>query len=193
MQSLYTVALYLLLPLVLLRMAWRGFHNRDHIRRWPERFGCATAIPAGAPVICLHAVSVGEVVAAQPLLRLLTEKFPQYRVVITTVTPTGAATVQQKLGEDVTHVYFPYDLPWAVNRFLRRVRPRLMIIMETELWPNLFSACRRHGVPVALVNARMSLRSLRRYALLPGLSRKTVQAASVISAQSKVDAARFVE
>lgn len=131
--------------------------------------------------------------AAQPLLRLLAERFPQFRIVITTVTPTGAATVRRQLGDAVTHFYFPYDLPWAVRRFLQRVRPKLMIVMETELWPNFFSACRRAGVPLALVNARLSLRSLRRYQWVAGFARDTVQAASLISTQSKPDADRFIE
>lgn len=131
--------------------------------------------------------------AAQPLLRLLTEQFPHFRIVITTVTPTGAATVQRRLGDTVTHIYFPYDLPWAVRRFLLRVRPKLVIVMETELWPNFFSACHRAGVPLALVNARLSLRSLRRYQRVAGVARDTVQAASLISAQSKPDAERFIE
>ena len=192
MRFLYTAILYLLLPLVMLRLAWRSLWNPEYLARWGERFGRGPALVSGRPVVCIHAVSVGEVMAAQPLVRLLATQFPAWRIVVSTVTPTGAATVRQHLGDAVTHAYFPFDLPWAVESFLRRLRPRLMIIMETELWPNLFHACGQAGVPLVLANARLSSRSLRRYLLVPGLARELLRSASLILAQTRLDSGHFV-
>ena len=190
MRTLYTFLLYLFTPLVLLRLAWRGLHARDYWRRWPERFGSIE--PAlGEQVIWIHAVSVGEVQAAEPVVRTLLESHPDYSLLVTTVTPTGSARVTALFGQKVAHVYAPYDLPSAVRRFFVRVRPRLAIVMETELWPNLFHACEQRAIPLLLVNARLSARSVAGYRRVRGLAGETLAAVTEIAAQGETDAGRF--
>jgi 3-deoxy-D-manno-octulosonic-acid transferase len=192
MRILYTLLLYLLMPLVLLRLAWRGLRAPAYWHRWAERFGFIE--PAlGERVIWIHAVSVGEVQAAVPLVRALLENYPAYSLLLTTVTPTGSARVTALFGEEVAHVYAPYDLPGAVRRFFQRTRPQLAIIMETELWPNLFHACRARQVPLLLVNARLSARSVAGYRRVKSLVGKTLANVSGIAAQGEADAARFVQ
>ena len=190
MRKLYTVLLYLLAPLVLLRLAWRGLRSQDYWRRWPERF--AFIEPAlGKQVIWIHAVSVGEVQAAAPVVRALLKRHPDYSLLVTTVTPTGSARVTALFGEEVAHVYAPYDLPGAVARFFERVQPQLAIVMETELWPNLFHHCRQRAVPLLLVNARLSARSVAGYSRVRSLAAETLAAVTAIAAQSEADAGRF--
>ena len=189
-RIVYTLLLYLLAPLVLLRLAWRGLRAPEYWRRWPERFG-SIAPALGERVIWLHAVSVGEVQAAEPVVRALLEQHPEYSLLVTTVTPTGSARVTALFGTEVAHVYAPYDLPGAVARFLRRVRPQLAVVMETELWPNLFHACRRGSIPLLLVNARLSEKSLRGYRRVRPLVAQTLAAISGIAAQGEPDAERF--
>ncbi len=190
MRKLYTLLLYLLAPLVLLRLAWRGLRAPDYWRRWPERFGFIEP-PLGERVIWIHAVSVGEVQAAEPLVRALLEKYPAYSLLLTTVTPTGSARVTALFGNEVAHVYAPYDLPGAVKRFFMRVRPQLAIVMETELWPNLFHACHDRQVPLLLVNARLSAKSLAGYLRVQRLVARTLDNITEIAAQGEADAQRF--
>ena len=190
MRSLYTAFLYLLAPLVVLRLAWRGLRAPGYWRRWPERFGDIS--PAvGEQVIWIHAVSVGEVQAVAPVVRALLERHQQYSLLVTTVTPTGSAQVAELFGDHVAHVYAPYDLPGAVARFLERVRPQLAIVMETELWPNLFHACSHAGIPLLLVNARLSDRSMSGYVRFGKLIGSTLAATTEIMAQGSQDARRF--
>jgi 3-deoxy-D-manno-octulosonic-acid transferase len=144
-------------------------------------------------VIWIHAVSVGEVQAAVPLVRALLEKFPEHSLLLTTVTPTGSAQVTAQFGEEVAHVYAPYDLPGAVRRFFQRTRPQLAIIMETELWPNLFHACRTRRVPLLLVNARLSARSVAGYRRVKPLVAQTLANVTGIAAQGEADATRFLQ
>ncbi len=193
MRLLYTAVLYLLAPLVLLRLFWLGRKNPDYRRRWPERFGFFPEIQFSRPVLWIHAVSVGEVQAARTLIDRLLADYAHYQLLITTVTPTGAAGVARAYGDAVQHVYCPYDLPLAVRRFLARFRPCLLLIMETELWPNLLAICRRRAVPVLLVNARLSACSGRRYGRFGAFSKETLANLSLIAAQSQADAERFLE
>ncbi len=190
MRKLYTLLLYLLAPLVLLRLAWRGLATPDYRRRWAERFGVITPT-LGKHVIWIHAVSVGEVQAAEPLVRALLDRYPAYSILVTTVTPTGSARVQALFDSEVAHVYAPYDLPGAVGRFLGRVRPQLAIVMETELWPNLYYACRVGHIPLLLVNARLSARSVSGYRKVRCLISETLSAVTSIAAQSEQDAEYF--
>ena len=191
LRKLYTLLLYLLTPLVILRLAWRSIRAPDYRRRWPERFGSIE--PAlGERVIWLHAVSVGEVQAAEPVVQALLEQRPDYSILITTVTPTGSAHVTALFGDDVAHVYAPYDLPGAVSRFLDRVRPQLAIVLETELWPNLFHACQQRAIPLLLINARLSERSEVGYRRVRGLAAQTLSCVNEIAAQSELDAGRFI-
>ncbi|MEO8747237.1 MAG: lipid IV(A) 3-deoxy-D-manno-octulosonic acid transferase [Rhodanobacter sp.] len=190
MRVLYILAMYLVTPLMLLRLLARGIRSRPYRRRWPERFGFFKA-PGLHGSLWIHAVSVGEVNAALPLIRELATAYPHAPMVITTVTPTGSARVHQLFGDSVFHVYLPYDLPFAVERFLRQVRPRLALIVETEIWPNLYFACRRRGIPLMIVNARLSRRSLRGYRPLRSLARSALSCVRIIAAQSRSDAARY--
>lgn len=190
MRGLYTAFLYLLAPLVILRLAWRGLSIPGYWRRWPERFG-AVSPAVGEQVIWIHAVSVGEVQAVVPVVRALLDRYQQYSLLVTTVTPTGSAQVAGLFEDHVAHLYAPWDLPGAVARFLDRVQPRLAIIMETELWPNLFHACSQAGIPLLLVNARLSDRSMSGYLHFRKLIGSTLSAATEILTQGGQDARRF--
>lgn len=141
----------------------------------------------------VHAVSVGESMAAVPLVRAFQQAWPHLPIVVTTTTATGAATIVRTLGDSVTHCFFPYDLPCILRRFLHRVRPRALILLETELWPNTLRACRDAGIPVVLVNARLSPRSLRGYNALAPLSRAVLRDIDCIAAQGQGDADRFFQ
>ena len=189
---LYTALLYLLTPAVLVRLLWRARRAPAYAQRWGERFGRYPTLDLH-DTIWIHAVSVGEVVAAVPLVRALRSRYLQCPILITTMTPTGSAQVRRLFGGDVQHVYAPYDLPHAVDNFLRAARPRLALIMETELWPNLFRVCQARGIPLIVANARLSARSAAGYRRFGALTRATLRAVSVIAAQSSEDAQRFLE
>ncbi|MGH8447078.1 MAG: lipid IV(A) 3-deoxy-D-manno-octulosonic acid transferase [Solimonas sp.] len=190
MRVLYTVLLYLLTPFVLLRLLWRSLSLSAYRRRWGERFGYVAA-PAEPAAVWVHAVSVGETLAALPLIRALVARHGAGRVWVTTTTPTGSERVQALLGADVRHTYAPYDLPDVVARFLKRVRPRQIVVMETELWPNLLRATAARGIPLTIANARLSPRSFKGYAKVAGFARSTLADCAHIAAQSEADAQRF--
>ena len=137
MRLLYTALFYLALPLVIARLIWRSRSAPAYAERWSERFGFFPELPQDRPTIWVHAVSVGETLAALPMIRQLQQRYPNHQLLVTTMTPTGSERVKAALGDSVHHVYAPYDLPDAVNRFLKRARPQLAVIMETELWPNI--------------------------------------------------------
>ncbi|WP_372725017.1 lipid IV(A) 3-deoxy-D-manno-octulosonic acid transferase [Immundisolibacter sp.] len=179
------------LPLAFGRLMWRSRNQPAYRQRWPERLGFGRVSAPGG--IWLHAVSVGEVNAALPLLTSLRKTYPALPVLVTTTTPTGSAQLRQRLGHTVAHCYLPYDLPGAVRRFLDRVQPRLGIVMETELWPNLFAAATNANIPLVLANARLSQRSSRGYRRLAGLTRQTLGQLSAVGAQTSADAQRLIE
>lgn len=193
MLRVYTVILYILAPLVLLRLAWRGLllKSPDYMTRWRQRFGQFDDAPENVD-IWLHAVSVGEVNAALPLIEGLLTRHPGIQIAVTTVTPTGSDRVRQVLDDKVFHIYAPYDLPGAVKRFLDSLNPTLAIVMETEIWPNVFNRCRLRGIPLLMINARVSLRSASRYRLIKPLVRQALACVSEIAAQSKGDAERLI-
>lgn len=192
LRGLYSAALYLLLPITLYHLVWRGFHQRAYFQRWKERYASYDARGEDAP-LWLHAVSVGEVNAAAPLVDRLRALRPDLRLVVTTITPTGSERVQALWGDAVTHVYLPYDLPGAVGRFLDHFRPALALIVETELWPNLLFGCRDRGIPTHILNARLSARSLRGYRVLAPLIRRALRTVRLVAAQSREDGKRFVQ
>ncbi len=180
-----------MLPFLILRLAWRGFRAPAYWRRWSERF-----IGSGPPSgriggTWLHAVSLGEVQAAAPLIERLLHDRPEEPLLVTTMTPTGSQRLRELFGERVDHVYLPYDYPPAVARFLERTRPRQGILMETELWPNLLHACRRRDIPVLLVNARLSARSAAGYRKIGSLIRPALASLELVAAQTEADAVRF--
>ncbi len=191
MRLVYSLLLYLLAPLVVGRLAWRGIAQRAYWQRWPERFGFIPHAQGPAP-LWVHAVSVGEVTAAVPLVQLLRKRHPQVPIVVTTVTPTGSQRVLEAFGASVQHVYSPYDLPDAVARFLGRIRPRAVLIMETELWPNLFHACGTRNIPLVIANARLGTRSFAGYRRVRRLIAGTLKNVTVVAAQSRADAERFL-
>ncbi|MDO9597567.1 MAG: lipid IV(A) 3-deoxy-D-manno-octulosonic acid transferase [Azoarcus sp.] len=188
----YSLLWLLALPLVLLRLLWRARRQPAYLKHLRERFGSYT-VRAPGPVVWVHAVSVGETRAAEPLVRALLARWPGHTVVLTHMTPTGRATSKDLFGDDtrVLRVYLPYDIGFLAGRFLRHFHPAFGVIMETELWPNLLARCHRHRTPVLLANARLSERSARRYARLPALTGLTLGALSAIGAQTAADAARL--
>lgn len=189
-RFLYTLAILALLPWAVLHLLWRARRQPDYLKHWGERFACFRPRPPG-PLIWIHAVSVGETRAAQPLIAALAARFPEHRILLSHMTPTGRATSKELFGGQVTRVYLPYDLPWAARRFLRHYRPDIGIIMETELWPNLVAGCRAQRVPLLLVNARLSDKSARRYGRFPVLTRQALEGLSAISAIGADDARRL--
>jgi 3-deoxy-D-manno-octulosonic-acid transferase len=191
MHAAYNWLLRLLFPYVLLRLLWRGLRNPDYWRRIAERFGFVPPLPAPRP-IWIHAVSVGEVRATIPLVRELTDRYPDHPLLITTMTPTGSAQVTQLFGRKVAHCYAPYDYPAAVRRFLDRTQPVMAIVMETELWPNIFHLCRRRSIPVFVTNVRLSESSMRKYRRFASLARATLQQVNRFAAQSPADARRLL-
>ncbi len=189
-RTLYTLLFHLGLPLVALRLFLRSRKAPAYARRIGERF--SFGLPAMQPGgIWVHAVSVGESIAAAPMIRALQQRYPQLPITVTCMTPTGSERIRALFGDSVQHCYLPYDLPWAAARFLNRVKPRLAVIMETELWPNHIHQCARRGIPVALANARLSERSARGYARFEGLTRPMLGEMSWLAVQTEAEAERF--
>ncbi|MCU7870406.1 MAG: lipid IV(A) 3-deoxy-D-manno-octulosonic acid transferase [Candidatus Thiodiazotropha sp. (ex Cardiolucina cf. quadrata)] len=190
MRYLYTLLFTLLVPVYLLRLYWRGFRAPAYRERWLERFGIFEQ-PLKQGGIWVHAVSVGEVQAVAQLVGRLLDRYPGMPLLITTTTSTGAERVQALFGNDVEHRYAPIDLPWVVRRFLVAFQPRLLILVETEIWPNLIHHAKLEGVPTLLANARLSVRSARGYHRLAGLTREALRNLTLIAPHAEADAERF--
>ncbi len=192
MRIFYNIAIYLLTPVLLLHLIWRGLRDADYWHRWSERFGFFQP-PRLTNGIVVHAVSVGEVNAAIPMIRGLQARWPDIPIVVTGFTPTGSARIQEVLADTVFHIYAPLDLPGAVKRFYTHLKPRMLIIMETEIWPNLYRRAEQLGIPVVIANARVSEKSLKGYQMLPRLSAKVLGSVAWAAAQSETDAARLIQ
>lgn len=192
MRHFYSFIITLLLPFALIRLFVLGYKNPAYRQRWRERLGISDWNRGELPVIWLHAVSVGEMNAATPLITKLVQQYPGYEVLVTTVTPTGAQTLHMHFGDEIKHLYFPYDLGIFVRRALDRIQPELLIIMETEIWPNLCYECEQRNVPVVLINARLSEKSAGNYRRVAGLTHDTLARISLIAAQAEKDAERFI-
>ena len=194
-RFIYSALLYLATPLVMLRLFLLARKAPAYRQRWRERFGFFPSLPKDKPVIWVHSVSVGETIASAPMVRELLERYPEHRVLVTTMTPTGSDRVKALYGnlpgDRVRHVYCPYDLPDAQNRFLNKVKPELALIIDTELWPNTIAACHKRGIPVIIVNARLSERSARGYARMKGLVSTMLKQITMVACQSKDDGERF--
>ena len=191
-RTLYTLLFHLGLPLVAIRLWLRARKAPAYAKRIGERF--ALNLPALQPGgIWVHAVSVGESIAAAPMIRALLQRYPQLPITVTCMTPTGSERIQALFADEprIQHCYLPYDLPWAAARFLERVQPKLAVIMETELWPNHIHQCAKRGIPVALANARLSARSAKGYARFAKLTRPMLEEMSLIAAQTETEAERF--
>lgn len=188
----YSLLLHLAFPVTLYHLVWRGMRQREYLQRWSERYAWLDGKLDLRGAIWVHAVSVGEVIAARPLIDGLLARHPGRPVLVTTITPTGSDRVRAFWGDRVTHVYLPYDLRSMVRRFLDRAQPVLAVIVETEIWLNLYVECARRQVPLMMVNARLSERSLRGYLPFGTLSRLAMRAVRVVAAQSDADAVRLV-
>jgi 3-deoxy-D-manno-octulosonic-acid transferase len=189
MRFLYIFLAYLIAPVWIGALAVRGFRDKAHWRGFSQRFGLGETVEK--PSIWVHAVSVGEVQASVPLVETLLARHPDIPVVMTTVTPTGRARAESLFKQRVDVRYVPIDWPGSVRRFFQRVQPRLAIILETEIWPNLYHRCGRLGIPLVLASARISPRSVGSYRRLVSLFRETLSHGIFIAAQSAEDAERF--
>ncbi|MCX7553249.1 lipid IV(A) 3-deoxy-D-manno-octulosonic acid transferase [Marinicella sp. S1101] len=189
----YSLVTTILTPLVLIRLATRGIKTKAYLQRWHERFGWFKSPKFKTKSIWVHAVSVGEVNAAIPLIKALMEKYQDHCFVLTTITPTGSDRVQQIFGDQVFHVYLPYDLPGAVKRFLRKTKPDLAVIMETEIWPNLFRFCKKRDIPIVVANARLSEVSMKGYRWVESLAAKAFNDTAYVAAQTITDAKRMIQ
>lgn len=186
----YTIVMFALIPAALLHLWWRSRRQPEYLQHVGERFG-RYRLEVRRPLIWIHAVSVGETRAAEPLVQAFARKYPEHRILLTHTTPTGRATGEQLFGDRVTRAYLPYDLPFAIERFLDHFRPEAGVLMETEIWFNLAHACSRGNIPLFLLNARLSERSARGYGRLAHLTRTALRSLRGIGAQSAADAARL--
>ena len=189
-RHVYSLLFYLCLPIIFIRMLLRSRKAPEYRHRWAERVGFISNPPVQDGV-WVHAVSVGETLAAVPLIKRIQTEYPDLPITVTTMTPTGSEQVIRHFSDSVFHVYIPYDLPSAVGRLLNKISPRLLIVMETELWPNLIDQCHRRNVPVVIANARLSERSATGYGRLKSLVRPMLQQLSLVVAQAEADRQRF--
>ncbi|MFT3741869.1 MAG: lipid IV(A) 3-deoxy-D-manno-octulosonic acid transferase [Gammaproteobacteria bacterium] len=190
MRHIYTIIFYLISPYIFLRLWWKGRKTPGYRQNWAERLGYAPELPS---CIWLHAVSVGELLAAKPIVMALQKHYPQTPIVLTGMTATGRALAQPLCNQMVHYTYVPYDFPSAVRRFLQRSKPHLAIIMETELWPNLIYETAAQRIPIVIANACLSEKSFRGYQKIPAIVKPMMDAISLIGAQTAIDRERFIQ
>lgn len=190
-RLLYSSLLYLIAPFQCVSLWQRGKTLPGYRLRWSERLGKIPKLER-KPRIWLHAVSVGEVNAAQPLIEHLLMEHSDHALLVTTTTPTGSEQLMRRFSGRIEHYYFPYDLPHVIRRFIRRSRPRMLVVMETELWPNCFFLCRKKDIPVVIVNARISDKSYRGYKKIKGFIQPAIKSISQVAAQGETDRDRFI-
>lgn len=178
-------------PFVFLRLLWRSRRTPDYRKRWAERIGFSPH--RMDKCIWVHAVSVGETIAAIPLIKALKASYPHIPLLVTNMTPTGAARVKAAFGDNVLQSYIPYDLPSAVSRFLQRVNPLVCVVMETELWPNQFAICKNRHIPIVVTNARLSEKSAKGYESIGAVTREMLTAVNELASQGHADAERFIK
>jgi 3-deoxy-D-manno-octulosonic-acid transferase len=189
-RLVYALAWYLALPFVLVRLAWRNRKQQGYLDHLGERFGRYRPRREG-PYIWIHAVSLGETRAAAPLVEALRARYPSHNMLITHMTPTGRAASRDTFGDSVERAWLPYDVGFAVRRFLSHYRPDFGVLLETEIWPRLLQEGAKQGIPIVLANGRMSRRSAERYARVPSLTRWAMSNLRGIAAQTEDDARRF--
>ena len=193
-RIIYTVLLIVLIPAYFVRLTWRGIGNKKYLHRWGERLGIANVRPTeDKSIIWVHAVSVGEVNASIPLLRALMESYPGSEFLVTTSTPTGSDILLSKLGNKVKHQYVPIDIPFCINFFINTWKPKALILLETEIWPNIIHCCKKKGIVTSLVNARLSEKSKSKYLRFSSLIKPAINSLDLVLAQYKSDADRFNE
>ena len=190
MRYLYSLIFYLILPFIFLRLKLKARKLASYEEHWHERLGYAPI--SNRPLIWLHAVSVGETIASAPLVKAIKHELPEYDILVTNMTPTGRLQAEQSLGDDVIHAFVPYDYTTAVKRFLRRVKPQLLIIMETELWPNIIHYTTKAKIPIILANARLSKKSANAYQWIRFFVKAMLKNIDKIAVQSQADAERFL-
>ncbi|MBN7770560.1 lipid IV(A) 3-deoxy-D-manno-octulosonic acid transferase [Marinobacter daepoensis] len=188
-QFIYSQLIRLALPFILIRLWWQGRKAPALRLDWQPRLGWVPEI--SGPVIWVHAVSVGETIAAGPLVRRLLARNLGATILMTAMTDTGLAQARKMFGDRVTYAYAPYDTPGAIRRYLDRINPRILVILETEIWPNMIRQCRRRRVPVFLINARLSERSAKGYERVKGLAVPIMKSITWVAAQAERDAERF--
>lgn len=195
LRTLYSILFALMLPVIFLRLIMKSVKSPAYRYRWQERLGCSKIHLKNS--IWVHAVSVGEAISAVPFIKGLQKSYPHLPIVITTMTPTGServkAAFEKELNQTIFHVYVPYDIPFAVRNFLKRMSPNILILMETEIWPNLITECRKQQIPMLIANARLSPQSLKHYKAGRMVVRPLMDKVTFIAAQSQMDAKRFIE
>lgn len=191
MRYVYIILSYLIMPFIVIRLIWKSFKTPSYIERLGERFGFFKE--STACCIWIHAVSVGETIAAEPLVRSCLNDYPHLPILFTSTTPTGYQLARKTFGNQVLYRYMPYDLPGTIKRFLIRVNPCIVIFIETELWPNLLHACRQRKIPTFLANARLSEQSAKAYRGLGSITREMFDNLNQIAAQAESDAKRFIQ
>ena len=193
-RNLYTALFCLLLPIYFARLCWKGLSNKEYFLRWSERLGYSSELPSkDKSIIWIHAVSVGEVNASMPLLRALITDYPHSEILVTTTTPTGSKLLIERLGNKIKHQYLPVDIPFFINSFLNKWNPKILILLETEIWPNLINICKSRGIYSALVNARLSEKSKKNYLQYSALIKPVIEKIDLILAQFESDKRRFQE
>lgn len=193
-RNLYTALFCLSLPVYFVRLCWKGLSNKEYFLRWSERLGFGSEIPSkGKSLIWIHAVSVGEVNASMPLLRRLITDHPHSELLVTTTTPTGSRLLIERLGNKIKHQYLPVDIPFFLNYFLNKWNPKILILLETEIWPNLINICKRRSIYTALVNARLSEKSKDNYLKYNSLMKPAIEKIDLILTQFESDKRRFLE
>ena len=193
MRYLYSFLLYLSIPFALVRLMWKARRAPAYAKRWSERFAWIKVPAKYQQGLWIHSVSVGETLAAVPMIKQIQALYPALPMIVTTTTPTGSERVQALLGDKVFHVYMPYDLPGAVSRFLNRIQAKMVLIMETELWPNVFHACQQRKIPIMIANARLSEHSAKGYERFNGLTRDMLQCITVLAIQTQEEANRYIQ
>lgn len=188
----YSILLTLCLPVLFLRLLWRGRKNNLYYKRWAERLGVFTIPQNKQRGLWLHSVSVGESLAAIPLIKAFQKQYPEIPITVTCTTPNGSATIQKMLGDSVFHVYFPFDLPWAFSLFLKRLQPKICLIMETELWPNCLEQLKKREIPTLIINGRLSSKSMQGYQKILSVTMQMMNCITEVAAQSQMDGERFI-
>ncbi|MBS0359438.1 MAG: lipid IV(A) 3-deoxy-D-manno-octulosonic acid transferase [Proteobacteria bacterium] len=191
LRRLYIIFSYFLPPFLIMRLLWRSRKNPAYRKRLGERFGCFEATNK-AQGIWVHAISLGEVIAATPLIKRLQQQYPDKQITVTTMSVTGSDRVKAAFGDSVFHVYVPYDFPDAIARFLNRIRPVLAVFVETELWPNTLAICHARKIPTIIANARLSQKSVKGYAFFPSIAHEMMQYVTLVAAQTQMDADRYI-
>ncbi|MDG6894996.1 lipid IV(A) 3-deoxy-D-manno-octulosonic acid transferase [Volucribacter amazonae] len=194
LRFLYTLLMYCIQPIIIFFMLIRSLKSPKYRQRLGERYGCYHHIQPPKPEgIIIHAASVGEVIAATPLVKRIQQQYPDLAITFTTVTPTGSDRVMSAFGQQVKHIYLPYDLPFVIKRFIDFVQPKLCIVIETEIWPNLIRQLRQRHIPFMIANARLSPRSAKRYGWVKTRFQNILKDIELIAAQDRISGERYLQ